>query len=183
MKRFSIFLISFVILGASQIADAQSNNLDMELEVTDEEKIIIFSGFAIAVIGIFLFLARDIILRKKTSYDKEEHESKSEKTYEKYHSEWSEEEIFGSHKRSTEAKEFSEMYNDNSLPNYYLILGLTNDSSEFEIKNQYRKLAKQYHPDRNKNSSEDKMAQINKAYEILSDKKLKAGYDKFCKLL
>ena len=53
------------------------------------------------------------------------------------------------------------MYNDNSLPNYYLILGLTNDSSEFEIKNQYRKLAKQYHPDRNKNSSEDKMAQIN----------------------
>ena len=52
-----------------------------------------------------------------------------------------------------------------------------------EIKNQYRKLAKQYHPDRNKDSSEEKMAQINKAYEILSDKKLKAEYDKFCKLL
>jgi len=75
------------------------------------------------------------------------------------------------------------MYNDNALPNYYLVLGLTNDSSEYEIKNQYRKLAKQYHPDRNKNSSEEKMAQINKAYEILSDKKLKVEYDKFCKLL
>ena len=31
--------------------------------------------------------------------------------------------------------------------------------------------------------SEEKMAQINKAYEVLSDKKLKAEYDKFCKLL
>ena len=75
------------------------------------------------------------------------------------------------------------MYNDNSLPNYYLILELTNDSSQSEIKNQYRKLAKQYHPDRNKDSSEEKMAQINKAYEVLSDKKLKEEYDKFCKLL
>ena len=75
------------------------------------------------------------------------------------------------------------MYNDNSLPNYYLILGLTNDSSHAEIKNQYRKLAKQYHPDRNKDSSEERMAEINKAYEVLSDKKLKTEYDKFCKLL
>ena len=57
------------------------------------------------------------------------------------------------------------------------------DPTESEIKNQYRKLAKQYHPDRNKDSSEEKMAQINKAYEVLSDKKLKAEYDKFCKLL
>ena len=75
------------------------------------------------------------------------------------------------------------MYNDNKLTNYYLILGLTNDSSESEIKNQYRKLAKQYHPDKNPDSSEEKMAQINKAYEVLSDKKLKVEYDKFCKLL
>ncbi|MBC8251688.1 MAG: DnaJ domain-containing protein [Candidatus Nitrosopelagicus sp.] len=75
------------------------------------------------------------------------------------------------------------MYDDNSLPNYYLILGLTNDSSQSEIKNQYRKLAKQHHPDRNKDPSEEKMAQINKAYEVLSDKQLKAEYDKFCKLL
>ncbi len=75
------------------------------------------------------------------------------------------------------------MYNDNALPNYSLILGLTNDSSQSEIKNQYRKLAKQYHPDRNKDSTEEKMAQINKAYEVLSDKKLKHEYDKFCKLL
>ena len=34
-----------------------------------------------------------------------------------------------------------------------------------------------------KDSSEEKMAEINKAYEVLSDKKLNAEYDKFCKLL
>ena len=146
----------------------------------------LYTTFAIATIivaGIFIYLARHIILRRKTSYDNAKLDSKKDRDYEKYHSEWSEEELFGSHKSNTEAKEFREMYNDNSLPNYYLILGLTNDSSQSEIKNQYRKLAKQYHPDRNKNSSEEKMAQINKAYEILSDQKLKTEYDKFCKLL
>ena len=151
--------------------------------VSAEDLYLTFTIAIIIVIGIFIYLARHIILRKKTSYDNVKLDSKKNRDYEKYHSEWSEEEIFGSHKRSTGAKEFSEMYNDNSLPNYYLVLGLTNDSSESEIKNQYRKLAKQYHPDRNKDSSEEKMAQINKAYEILSDKKLKVEYDKFCKLL
>ena len=151
--------------------------------VSPEDLYVTFAISIIIITGIFIYLARHIILRKKTSYDEAKLDSKKDRDYEKYHSEWSEEEVFGSHKRSTEAKEFSEMYNDNSLPNYYLVLGLTNDSSESEIKNQYRKLAKQYHPDRNKDSSEEKMAQINKAYEILSDKKLKTEYDKFCKLL
>ena len=151
--------------------------------VSPEDLYVTFAISIIIITGIFIYLARHIILRKKTSYDEAKLDSKKDRDYEKYHSEWSEEEIFGSHKRSTGAKEFSEMYNDNSLPNYYLVLGLTNDSSESEIKNQYRKLAKQYHPDRNKDSSEEKMAQINKAYEILSDKKLKVEYDKFCKLL
>ena len=151
--------------------------------VSAEDLYFTFAIAIIIVIGIFIYLARHIILRKKTSYDNVKLDSKKDRDYEKYHSEWSEEEIFGSRKQNTDAKEFREMYNDNSLPNYYLILELTNDSSESEIKNQYRKLAKQYHPDRNKDSSEEKMAQINKAYEVLSDKKLKAEYDKFCKLL
>ena len=151
--------------------------------ITPEDLYLTFTIAIIIVIGIFIYLARHIILRKKTSYDDAKLDSKKNRDYEKYHSEWSEEEIFGSHKSNTEAKEFREMYNDNSLPNYYLMLGLTNDSTHVEIKNQYRKLAKQYHPDRNKDSSEEKMAQINKAYEVLSDKKLKIEYDKFCKLL
>ena len=151
--------------------------------VSSEDLYLTFIIAIIVVAGIFIYLARHIILRKKTSYDYAKLDSKKNRDYEKYHSEWSEEETFGSHKSNTEAKEFREMFNDNSLPNYYLVLGLTNDSSQLEIKNQYRKLAKQYHPDRNKDSSEEKMAQINKAYEILSDKKLRAEYDKFCKLL
>ena len=151
--------------------------------VSSEDLYLTFIIAIIVVAGIFIYLARHIILRKKTSYDDAKLDSKKNRDYEKYHSEWSEEEIFGSHKSNTETKEFREMYNNNSLPNYYLILGLTNDSSHAEIKNQYRRLAKQYHPDRNKDSSEEKMAEINKAYEVLSDKKLKKEYDKFCKLL
>ena len=151
--------------------------------VSPEDLYLTFAIAAIIVVGIFIYLARHIILRKRTSYDNAKLDSKKDRDYEKYHSEWSEEEIFGSHKSTTDSKEFREMYNDNSLPNYYLVLGLTNDSTQLEIKNQYRKLAKQYHPDRNKESSEEKMAQINKAYEVLSDKKLKTEYDKFCKLL
>jgi hypothetical protein len=151
--------------------------------VSADDLYLTFAIAIIIVVGIFIYLARHIILRKKTSYDYVKLDSKKDRDYEKYHSEWSEEEIFGTHKRNTKAKEFREMYNDNSLPNYYLVLGLTNDSSQSEIKNQYRQLAKQYHPDRNSDSTEEKMTQINKAYEILSDKKLKAEYDKFCKLL
>ena len=68
MNKIVIFVIFAIVFGVSQAVYAQSGNLDMELEVSDEEKIILFSGFAIAVLGVFLFLARDIILRKKTSY-------------------------------------------------------------------------------------------------------------------
>ena len=60
---------------------------------------------------------------------------------------------------------------------------MTDNASDVEIKNQYRKLAKQYHPDRNNESTQEKMSEINKAYEVLSDKKLKVEYDKFYKLI
>ena len=72
MKLFSIFVISVIIFGVLQTVYAQTDGINMELVVSDEEKIILFGGFAIAIIAIFLFLARDILLRKKTSYDKEE---------------------------------------------------------------------------------------------------------------
>jgi lysylphosphatidylglycerol synthetase-like protein (DUF2156 family) len=80
MNRFWIFVISIIVFGGVQYANAQNDNLDMELEVTDEEKIMLFSGFAVAVIAIVLFLARDIILRRKTSYDKEDLEKTQKKT-------------------------------------------------------------------------------------------------------
>ena len=53
--------------------------------------------------GILIYLARNIILRKKTSYDEAKLDSKKDRDFEKYHSDWSEEEIFGSRKSTTDA--------------------------------------------------------------------------------
>lgn len=182
MNRINIFVIVLFISGTSQTAYSQSNNLDMELEVTDEEKIILFSGFAIAVIAIFMFLARDIILRKKTSYDKEEHESKNEKTYEKYHSDWGDDyEELGTRKNSKEDREFRDAVLNNELPNYYEILGLSKDATQEEIKKNFRELAKKTHPDKTKEDSEKQMMELNKAYEVLSDKENKEKYDRYLK--
>lgn len=63
---------------------------------------------------------------------------------------------------------------------YYEILGVTRSSTESEIKSAYRKLALQWHPDRNKDKgAEAKFKEINEAYEVLSNKEKKAKYDQF----
>ena len=154
-----------------------------EFYISQDDLILTFTVASIIVVAVFVYLARNVILRKKTKYDDAELASKKDRDYEKYHSDWAEEEIFGSRKSTIDAKEIREMYNKKSLPNYYLILDLTDNASPIEIKNQYRKLAKQYHPDKSKSSSEERMTDINKAYEILSDKKLRDEYDKFYKLI
>ncbi|MCD6259219.1 MAG: DnaJ C-terminal domain-containing protein [Sulfurimonas sp.] len=62
----------------------------------------------------------------------------------------------------------------------YETLEISEGASEAEIKKAYRKLARQYHPDVNKDKgAEDKFKEINAAYEILSDKEKKAQYDQF----
>jgi molecular chaperone DnaJ len=170
MNRFWIFVISIIVFGGVQYANAQNDNLDMELEVTDEEKIMLFSGFAVAVIAIVLFLARDIILRRKTSYDKEDLESKKDKTFEKYHSDWGDDyEELGQRKNTKEDKEFREAANNDELPNYYDVIGVSKDATPDEIKKKFRELAMKTHPDKTKEDSENEMAELNKAYEILSE--------------
>ena len=64
---------------------------------------------------------------------------------------------------------------------YYSILGISRNASEREIKQAYRKLARQYHPDVNSGdkSAEAKFKQINEAYEVLSDKEKRRKYDQF----
>ena len=64
---------------------------------------------------------------------------------------------------------------------YYDILGVSKNASEEEVKSAYRKLAKQYHPDLNKNNPEaaNKFKEASEAYEVLSDPKKKANYDRF----
>lgn len=65
------------------------------------------------------------------------------------------------------------------MKNYYDILGVKEDASDDDIKRTFRKLAMQYHPDRNQGdaSAEEKFKEINEAYETLSDKNKKANYD------
>jgi len=123
----------------------------MDLEVSDGEKTAIFAGFAIAVIGVFVFLARDIILRRKTEYDSKEYESKKEKTYEKYHSDWTDdyEEIGARRGPKRQADEsLGALREDGSMPNYYEVLGVGPDATSSEIKESFRRLAKEMHPDR-----------------------------------
>ena len=183
MKNFSIFVISIIIFGGLQSVNAQQGNLDMELEVTDDEKIMLFSGFIIAILAVFLFLARDVILRKKTSYDKENLESKKEKTFEKYHSDWGDDyEELGKRRNTKDDKEFREALNNDELPNYYDVIGVSKDATPEEIKKKFRELAKKTHPDKTKEDSEEEMAELNKAYEVLSDKELREKYDQYFKV-
>jgi curved DNA-binding protein len=64
---------------------------------------------------------------------------------------------------------------------YYNILGVNRNASEREIKQAYRRLARQYHPDVNPGdtSAEAKFKQVNEAYEVLSDKEKRRKYDQF----
>lgn len=63
---------------------------------------------------------------------------------------------------------------------YYEVLGVSKDSSDAEIKSAYRKLAKQYHPDINKEEgAEAKFKEIQEAYDVLGDENKRRQYDQF----
>ncbi|MDY6971480.1 MAG: DnaJ domain-containing protein [Thermodesulfobacteriota bacterium] len=62
---------------------------------------------------------------------------------------------------------------------YYRTLGLTLEASAQDIKKAYRRLAKQYHPDRNRGNSksEERLKEINEAYQILGDEENRKRYN------
>ena len=143
-------------------------------------QIIIFASAATLIIGILIFLARHSIIRKKTDYDTDDWVSKKNRDYEKYHSEWMSDEISferkGKNKLSDE--EFQKSLLHKNLPDYYIVLGVQKNASQDEIKRKFRLLAKEWHPDRKQsNNAEEKMAQINTAYEVLSNLKRRKIYD------
>ncbi|RME08128.1 MAG: J domain-containing protein [Anaerolineae bacterium] len=64
---------------------------------------------------------------------------------------------------------------------YYKILGVDRNASQDDIKRAFRRLARKYHPDMNKDdpSAEEKFKEINEAYEVLSDPEKRQKYDQF----
>lgn len=64
---------------------------------------------------------------------------------------------------------------------YYKIMGLNRDASEKDIKTAYRRLARKYHPDLNKDdvTAEDKFKELGEAYEVLRDPEKRKMYDSF----
>ena len=63
---------------------------------------------------------------------------------------------------------------------YYEILGVSRDASKEDVKGAFRRLARKYHPDVNKeDGAEERFKEINRAYEVLSDPETRARYDRF----
>nr|XP_054751687.1 dnaJ homolog subfamily B member 9-like [Lytechinus pictus] len=70
-------------------------------------------------------------------------------------------------------------YVQSATRDYYTILGVSRSASQGEIKKAFRKLAIQYHPDKNKEpDAENKFMEIAKAYEVLSDEDKRKQYDR-----
>ena len=156
-----------------------SNEIDT---ISESDQIIIFSIGGVVIVAIVIFLARGSIFRKKTEYDSGDWASKKNRDYEKYHSDWMNDEINFERdgKKKLSDEEFRKSLLANNLPDYYMILEIEKDANQDEIKNQYRRLAKKWHPDKDKtHNAENKMTQINMAYEVLSDQKRRKMYDQY----
>jgi len=148
--------------------------------LTESEQMIVFAIATAIIISVLIFLARGSIFRKKNEYDTGEWESKKNRDYEKYHSEWMSDEISFERKGKNilSDEDFRKSLLSKNIPDYYAILQIQKTASQNEIKNQFRSLAKKWHPDRKQSDdAEKKMAQINMAYEVLSDIKRRKMYD------
>lgn len=66
------------------------------------------------------------------------------------------------------------------MRDYYEILGVSREANDDDLKKAYRKLAMQYHPDRNREpDAEERFKEISEAYEVLTDERKRATYDRF----
>ena len=68
------------------------------------------------------------------------------------------------------------------MSDFYVLLGVTRTATEVEIKKAYRKLAMEFHPDRNPSpEAEERFKEITEAYEVLRDPEKRAAYDRYGK--
>jgi DnaJ-class molecular chaperone len=69
----------------------------------------------------------------------------------------------------------------NAKRDYYEVLGVSRTVTEVELKSVYRKLALQFHPDRNPNNpdAEEKFKEVSEAYAVLADSDKRAAYDRY----
>lgn len=68
------------------------------------------------------------------------------------------------------------------MSDFYVLLGVSREATEAEIKKAYRKLAMEYHPDRNQSpQAEGRFKEITEAYEVLRDPQKRAAYDRYGK--
>ncbi len=143
---------------------------------SDTDLTILFSVSVAVVIGIALYAARGVLSRKRTEYDRTETDSKRNRDYEKYHSGWSDDyEEFG--KRGMTDEGLQEEI-ESGMPDCYKVLGISRGATQAEIRSRFRKLAKETHPDRSRGDSKA-MAEINRAYEVLSDEETRKKYDRY----
>ena len=172
----------FLMLALAQPAYAQTadDQLNMNLVVSEDQLVLLFGVFIVSILGIVFFLARDVIMRRQTTYDSKEFESKKDRTYEKYHSDWGDDyEDVGAKGGFAHDRNFRKESENSELPDYYEILQVPRDATQHDIKKQYRILAKQMHPDKTRDETKDAMAQINEAYEVLSNPRQRAQYDQY----
>ena len=155
--------------------------VDIE-RISESDQIPIFIIGIVIIVGIFLFLARHAIFRWKNEYDDKDWESKKNRDFEKYHSEWmsDEQDISGKEKKEIDENEFLKSLQGKNISDYYEILEIQKNASQSEIKKQFRILAKKWHPDKKHGpDAEKKMAEINMAYGILSNQKNRKLYDQY----
>jgi DnaJ family protein C protein 3 len=90
----------------------------------------------------------------------------------------------GSQKLQTMLQNAQTLLKRSKTKDYYKVLGLPRDADERQIKSAYRKMVREFHPDKavnkgiKKEDAEKKMAAINEAHEVLSDPELKARFDR-----